>query len=35
MVGVDQQVPASTRGKITRILELGMPAAVFIGPPVE
>jgi hypothetical protein len=35
MVGVDQQVPPATRDKIARIVELGMPAAVFIGPPVE
>ncbi len=35
MVGVDQQVPAATRDKIARIVELGMPVAVFVGSPVE
>ncbi len=29
------EVPESTRRLMARMLELGLPAAVFIGPPVE
>jgi hypothetical protein len=28
-------VPEATRQLIARMLALGLPAAVFIGPPVE
>jgi hypothetical protein len=33
MLGLDQTVPDSARQQISRVLDLGLPAAVFIGPP--
>jgi hypothetical protein len=33
MVGLDQHTPDATKRKISRVLALGLPAAVFIGPP--
>lgn len=33
MLGLAPNVPPATRHKITRMLDLGMPMAVFIGPP--
>lgn len=33
MLGLAQNVPKATRDKITKMLDLGMPMAVFIGPP--
>ena len=35
MLGLAPEVPEATRRVIARMLALGMPAAVFIGPPVE
>ena len=32
-VGIDPRVPQATRDRMARMLELGMPTAVFIGPP--
>ncbi|MGH9118525.1 MAG: hypothetical protein ACRD0A_11835 [Acidimicrobiales bacterium] len=32
-VGVDPRVPATTRLKINRLAELGVPTAVFVAPP--
>jgi hypothetical protein len=31
-VGLDTRVPESTRRPVVRMLDLGLPAAVFIGP---
>ena len=33
MLGLAPEVPAETRALISRMLEFGMPAAVFVGPP--
>ncbi len=33
MLALSQSVPASTRKLMAKMLDLGMPAAVFIGPP--
>jgi hypothetical protein len=33
MLGLAPNVPAATRHKISQMLDLGMPMAVFIGPP--
>jgi hypothetical protein len=33
MLALDPDLPASTRALVTRMLELGEPMAVFIGPP--
>jgi hypothetical protein len=33
MLGLAPNVPVATRHKISQMLELGMPMAVFIGPP--
>jgi len=33
MLGLAPNVPAATRQKISQMLDLGMPMAVFIGPP--
>jgi hypothetical protein len=33
MLGLDQQVPSVTSDRIAAMLALGLPAAVFIGPP--
>jgi hypothetical protein len=33
MLGLAPNVPAATRAKIAQMLDLGMPMAVFIGPP--
>jgi hypothetical protein len=33
MLGLAPDVPAATRRKVSRMLELGMPMAVFVGPP--
>ena len=35
MLGLAPEVPEATRQLIARMLALGLPAAVFIGPPVE
>jgi hypothetical protein len=32
-LGIDPQVPQETRDRMARMLVLGMPTAVFIGPP--
>jgi hypothetical protein len=32
-IGIDPRVPQETRDRMARMLELGMPTAVFIGPP--
>jgi hypothetical protein len=33
MLGLATNVPQATRHKIAQMLDLGMPMAVFIGPP--
>ncbi len=35
ILALDLEVPESTRRVMARMLALGLPAAVFIGPPVE
>ncbi len=35
ILALDLDVPESTRRVMARMLTLGLPAAVFIGPPVE
>lgn len=32
-LGVDERVGPGTREKVARMLEIGMPSAVFVGPP--
>jgi hypothetical protein len=32
-IGIDRRVPQDTRDRMARMLVLGMPTAVFIGPP--
>ncbi len=32
-VGIDPRVPQATRDRMARMLEIGLPTAVFIGPP--
>lgn len=33
VLGLDSRIPRGTRDRISRMLELGLPEAVFIGPP--
>ena len=33
-LGLDERLPASTREHVRRMAELGLPGAVFLGPPV-
>jgi hypothetical protein len=35
MLALNKKVPAPTRRLISRMLAMGLPAGVFIGPPVE